>query len=113
MFEYLYWLSRSIADNSNGDLFASGLKPDENKLLRWEIAEDVSTNLWRYVHFTQRNTALAKYKSRIENAAFHDRVADVKGDPATPQAGAAVIIYDDKGTSTRNQRWAFEKIDTH
>ncbi|KAF7586153.1 hypothetical protein BBP40_009395 [Aspergillus hancockii] len=87
-----------LADNSNGRLFASALSPKENKILRWIITHDPVDNLWK-----------------IGNAAFHDKVIDVENDPKDPPAGAHIILFADKGTRSdiKNQRWAFERIDTY
>ncbi|KAE8366517.1 hypothetical protein BDV27DRAFT_155899 [Aspergillus caelatus] len=81
------------ADHSDGQLFASNLKPEKNEILRWRLAEDSDGSF------------------KVENVAFRNRVVDVANDPATPGPGDKAIIYKSKDAHFENQRWNFDLVD--
>ncbi|KAJ5589225.1 hypothetical protein N7537_011903 [Penicillium hordei] len=80
-----------LANNSNGQLFGSGLKSKENSILRWKLFQ-YEGGIWR-----------------IENVAFHDKVVDLQEGIAQP--GQPIIIYPGRDETVDNQRWHLEKVE--
>ncbi|KAJ5922981.1 hypothetical protein N7516_010684 [Penicillium verrucosum] len=76
-----------LADNSHSQLFSSGLKPNNNEILRWKLSQYEDGSF------------------RIENAAFHGQVVDLQEAKAQPEQPVITFPYRDENVGSGSLPW--------